>query len=385
MSRPIEAPSTIATFNQTCGLGAYLAVVSSVALLLLILLWPSSEVMSPKEADRDAAIAEAEVGRATKGAENFRKVKDDAETKEKETAEKLKEAIAGFDAATAAAANEKLKENAARARAHFDTKDRRKQDDAAAQSDLDTLKRAQDQLAVAVQKKADAEKSHKDAADKVNDAEQNLKAAEASLKDKIVSAGVAGKIADTVQAIGNLESRKLDQSPSIPHVYRDATRCPFRNSAASFYCSRQAAGFVGFGRCRYGEQSHPGHSNMDVTYAFPIRGNRRANGSSARSIGKLGSSGLHSPGLGLSMPANSSCRRQGPSHQPSNRCRVRLSSPHRRGVAQPLPLKRIGWPPGRAAVGTTATIFPPREARSDQFGEQHNRTARLSRHPLVAG
>ena len=28
-------------------------------------------------------------------------------------------------------------------------------------------------------------------------------------------------------------------------------RCPFRNSAASFYCSRQAAGFVGFGRCRY--------------------------------------------------------------------------------------------------------------------------------------
>src|SRR3974377_2408701 len=63
---------------------------------------------------------------------------------------------------------------------------------------------------------------------------------------------------------------------------------------------------------------------MDVTYAFPIRGNRRANGSSARSIGKLGSSRLHSPGLGLSMPADSSCRRQGPSHQPSNRCRVRL-------------------------------------------------------------
>ena len=42
------------------------------------------------------------------------------------------------------------------------------------------------------------------------------------------------------------------------------------------------------------------------------------------SIGKLGSSGLHSPGLGLPMPADSSCRRQGPSHQPSNRCRVRL-------------------------------------------------------------
>ena len=38
-----------------------------------------------------------------------------------------------------------------------------------------------------------------------------------------------------------------------------------------------------------------------------------------------------------------------------------------------------------AAVGTTATIFPLGEARSDQFGEQHNRTARLSRHPLVAG
>src|SRR5208337_3224360 len=112
-------------------------------------------------------------------------------------------------------------------------------------------------------------------------------------------------------------------SPPIPGD-PSGSRCPFRNSAASFYCSRQAAGFVGFGRCRYGEQSHPGHSNMDVTYAFPIRGNRRANGSSARSIGKLGSSGLHSPGLGLSMPADSSCRRQGPSHQPSNRCPVRL-------------------------------------------------------------
>ena len=51
------------------------------------------------------------------------------------------------------------------------------------------------------------------------------------------------------------------------------------------------------------------------------------------------------------------------------------------GWRRPLPLKRIGWPPGRAAVGTTATIFPLGEARSDQFGEQHNRTARLSRHP----
>ena len=27
-------------------------------------------------------------------------------------------------------------------------------------------------------------------------------------------------------------------------------------------------------------------------------------------------------------------------------------------MAQPLPFKRIGWPPGRIAVGTTATIFP---------------------------
>jgi transposase len=35
--------------------------------------------------------------------------------------------------------------------------------------------------------------------------------------------------------------------------------------------------------------------------------------------------------------------------------------------------------------GRPRRFSPLREARSDQFGEQHNRTAGLSRHPLVAG
>src|SRR5271165_3812445 len=35
--------------------------------------------------------------------------------------------------------------------------------------------------------------------------------------------------------------------------------------------------------------------------------------------------------------------------------------------------------------GRPRRFSPLGEARSDQFGEQHNRTARLSRHPLVAG
>ena len=65
-----------------------------------------------------------------------------------------------------------------------------------------------------------------------------------------------------------------------------APRCPFRNSATSFHCSGQSAGFVGFGRCRYGDQSHSSHSIMDVTYAFPIRRDRLADRSSARSTGR---------------------------------------------------------------------------------------------------
>jgi Winged helix-turn helix len=35
--------------------------------------------------------------------------------------------------------------------------------------------------------------------------------------------------------------------------------------------------------------------------------------------------------------------------------------------------------------GRPRRVSPLGEARSDQFGEQHNRAARLSRHPLVAG
>ena len=53
---------------------------------------------------------------------------------------------------------------------------------------------------------------------------------------------------------------------------------------------------------------------MDVTYAFPICGNCPTDRSSARSIGELGSSGLHSPSPGLSVPADSSCRRGPPTN-----------------------------------------------------------------------
>ena len=115
---------------------------------------------------------------------------------------------------------------------------------------------------------------------------------------------------------------------------------------------------------------------MDVTYAFPIRGNRRANRYSRAQLESLVRAGS-TPRHWSSMPADSSCRQQGP----STNLQIAASStviatPSQGGGAA---TSQADWLASqRRAVGTTATIFPLGEARSDQFGEQHNRTARLS-------
>ena len=60
-----------------------------------------------------------------------------------------------------------------------------------------------------------------------------------------------------------------------------------------------------------------------------------------------------------------------------------MRSPHRRGVAKPLPGGRIGRSARSAAVGLTAAIFPLGTARGDLSGQQHDRPTGLSRHSVA--
>ena len=100
-------------------------------------------------------------------------------------------------------------------------------------------------------------------------------------------------------------------------------------------------------------------------------------------IGKLGSSRLHSPSVGLPMPVDSS-RRHG-NHATNlqiaaefdcNRHTVAMSRDRYllKGLAG---LQRAGSGRPRSSSPWRGSIY--------QFGEQHDRAARLSCHPLVAG